>query len=94
MAFTVTLLPEGRQFLADADTTLLQAAEHAGIALPSSCRAGTCRTCRCRLLSGSIAWTIPWPGLSPDEKKEGWILPCVACARSDLTLEPCPIFWD
>ncbi|MFP5392026.1 MAG: (2Fe-2S)-binding protein, partial [Gammaproteobacteria bacterium] len=27
-----------------------------------------------------------WPGLSREEKQEGWILPCVALARSDLVL--------
>ena len=29
---------------------------------------------------------IEWPGLSSEEKQDGWILPCVAYATSDLVL--------
>jgi ferredoxin len=83
----VRLEPSGLGFEADAGTTLLQAAEAAGIELPSSCRNGTCRTCICRRLSGETRHTIEWPGLSIDEKEEGWILPCVAQALGDLTLD-------
>ena len=46
----------------------------------------TCRTCMRQLQSGTIAWTIEWPGLSPEEKATGWILPCVSQARSDLVI--------
>jgi len=45
----------------------------------------------CRLLSGTIAYRIEWPGLSAEEKAEGWILPCVAYAQSDLVLEVEPL---
>jgi ferredoxin len=55
--------------------------------LPSSCRNGTCRTCMCRLLEGRIRYEIEWPGLSVDEKREGYILPCIAYPESDLVLE-------
>jgi len=67
--------------------SLLLAAERAGIDLPSSCRNGTCRTCICRLRSGTVSHLIEWPGLSFDEKREGYILPCVAVARGDLEIE-------
>jgi ferredoxin len=83
----VRLAPSGLAFDAEAGTTLLNAAEASGIELPSSCRNGTCRTCICRRLSGESRHTIQWPGLSADEKDEGWILPCVAEAVSDLSLE-------
>ncbi|MFC0252522.1 2Fe-2S iron-sulfur cluster-binding protein [Massilia consociata] len=84
---TIVLLPGGIRFEADGATSLLAAAEAAGVELPSSCRNGTCRTCICRLRSGAAAHLIEWPGLSFDEKREGWILPCVAVARSDLEIE-------
>ena len=83
----VRLEPSGLDFETDAGTTLLKAAEAAGIELPSSCRNGTCRTCICRRLSGETRHTIEWPGLSAEEKAEGWILPCVAQALGDLTLD-------
>jgi ferredoxin len=82
----VLVLPGGRSFEASAGETILQAALRAGVALRSSCRNGTCRSCICRLERGTIAWEIEWPGLSAEEKREGWILPCVARAGSDLVL--------
>ena len=84
---TVTLLPLGARFAADSQTTLLHALEAAGLDMPSSCRNGTCRTCICQLRQGKIAYTIEWPGLSFDEKRDGTILACVALAQSDLVLE-------
>ncbi|MDP9880483.1 Ferredoxin-2 [compost metagenome] len=83
----VRLEPSGLEFEAEAGVTLLHAAEAAGIELPSSCRNGTCRTCICQRLSGESRHLIEWPGLSFDEKIDGWILPCVAVAQSDLTLD-------
>ncbi|WP_317201222.1 2Fe-2S iron-sulfur cluster binding domain-containing protein [Janthinobacterium sp.] len=84
--FTVTLAPQDWSFEAGAEVSVLQAAEAAGIRLPSSCRNGTCRTCLCRMLEGSVHYRIDWPGLSADEKRAGDILPCVAVADSDLRL--------
>lgn len=83
----ITLQPGGWQATARPGQTLLQAALGAGLRLPSSCRNGTCRACLCRLLSGSVSYLIDWPGLLAEEKAEGWILPCVACATSDLVIE-------
>ena len=83
----VRLEPSGLDFETDAATTLLKAAEEAGIELPSSCRNGTCRTCLCKLASGQIRYRIEWPGVSVDEKAEGWILPCVAEPLGDVVLD-------
>ena len=58
-----------------------------GLKLDSSCRNGTCRTCICKLTSGKVTYRIEWPGLSPDEKREGYILPCVAYPLSDVVIE-------
>ena len=65
---------------------VLLAALAAGIRLPHSCRNGTCRSCVAQLLEGEIEYLIEWPGLLREEKAAGWILPCVACPRSDLKL--------
>jgi ferredoxin len=86
--FHVTLQPGGETFDATADQTLLLSGLAAGASMPWSCRTGTCRTCMARLLSGHVEHTIPWPGLSAEEKAEGFILPCVAQPRSDCTLRP------
>ena len=86
MSFTARFEPGGPAFQVPADGSLLQAAELAGIALPSSCRNGTCRTCMCRLLSGQVRYLIEWPGVLAEERAEGWILPCIARAQSDVVL--------
>lgn len=85
--FSVRIEPKGWLFTAAAGLSLREAARQSGIDLPSSCRNGTCRTCMCRLLSGEVRYQIEWPGLSSDEKKDGYILPCVAQPQSDLVIE-------
>jgi ferredoxin len=69
------------------DETLLAAALRAGLEVPSSCRTGTCRTCIALLERGEIHYLVEWPGLIPEERAQGWILPCVAQARSDIALD-------
>lgn len=85
--FQARLLPDERVFVAPASMPLLHSALAAGIVLDSSCRNGTCRTCICRLSSGQVSYRIEWPGLSAEEKAEGFILPCVAYPLSDLSIE-------
>ncbi|OAJ55623.1 ferredoxin, partial [Paraburkholderia ginsengiterrae] len=83
----VRVEPLGHTFEAPDSLTILEAAGFANLRLPRSCRNGTCRTCICRLVSGTVSYTIEWPGLSREEKAEGLILPCVAIARTDLVIE-------
>jgi ferredoxin len=66
--------------------SLMEAALAAGIDLPRSCRNGTCRACLCHLDAGQVRYRVDWPGLSPDEKDEGCVLPCVALPIGDVTL--------
>ena len=84
--FLALLQPSGRSFAADAGRTLVQSAEEAGIALATSCRNGTCRTCLRPLLGGTVHYRIPWPGLLPEEKTGGWVLPCVAYPDGNVVL--------
>ncbi len=82
----VRIEPQGWQFQAPRGQSLRESAARAGVLLPSSCRNGTCRECLCQLLDGRVSYTIEWPGLSADEKREGCILPCVARPESDLVI--------
>lgn len=85
--FQIRVEPKGLSFETDGEASLLVSAARAGVVLPSSCRNGTCRTCICRVQRGTAHHLIEWPGLSLEEKREGYILPCVAVADSDLVLE-------
>ena len=84
--FQIKVEPKGLSFESDGEASLLASAARAGVVLPSSCRNGTCRTCICQVQSGSARHLIEWPGLSLEEKREGYILPCVAVATSNLTI--------
>jgi ferredoxin len=86
-AFQVTMIAPDWHFRASPEQPLLLSAATAGIILPSSCRNGTCRTCISRITSGEVHYRIAWPGLSAEEKRDGYILPCVAYPQSDITLE-------
>jgi ferredoxin len=85
--YTVLIEPLGRTFEAPGSLTVLEAAAFAGLRLPRMCRNGTCRTCLCKMTAGSVRYQIEWPGVSAEEKAEGYILPCVAIAESDLVIE-------
>src|ERR1700677_1914756 len=85
--FSVRVEPLGRTFEAPDSLTVLEAAGCANLRLPRSCRNGTCRTCLCKMTAGRVRYTIEWPGLSREEKAEGYILPCVAIAETDVVIE-------
>lgn len=84
---TGRIAPDGVTFDAWKHRTLLESMEQGGLQWPSSCRAGTCRTCLTQRLDGEVRYEMPWPGLTPEEIEEGCVLPCVAYPVSDVTLQ-------
>ena len=85
--FIARLASDAQQCDAWTHQPLLTSLEQGGIDWPSSCRNGTCRTCIAQLAEGQVRYEIEWPGLSAEEKAEGYILPCVAFPCSDLVLK-------
>lgn len=83
---TLRIEPQGWCVPLPAGLTLLEAALQAGVRLPRSCRNGTCRACLCRCVSGTVHYKVEWPGLSAEEKAQGWTLPCVALADGDVVI--------
>jgi anaerobic selenocysteine-containing dehydrogenase/ferredoxin-NADP reductase len=61
--------------------SLLDAAEAAGIPLPSGCRSGQCESCSLRVVAGAVAHVAPYDGASDG------CLTCCAVPLSDLVLE-------
>lgn len=82
----IELHPSGQQVPARRGQTLWSALQVAGVAWPVSCRNGSCRTCMGRLLAGRVRYVVEWPGLLPEEKATGHVLPCVACAETPVVL--------
>ena len=60
---------DGTQCDAWPEQPLLLSLEQGGIAWPSSCRNGTCRTCIGVLEDGEVRYRIDWPGLTPEERQ-------------------------
>ena len=84
--YTAQVEPDQQQLDAWTEQPLLVSMEQGGIDWPSSCRGGNCRTCIGKLTQGSVRYEMEWPGLSAEEKSEGYVLPCVAYPCSDLTI--------
>lgn len=86
MPYRITLEPSGWTYECTPEQTSLQGALAAGIELRSACRNGTCRACIVHAPGAQVRYTLAWPGLSLDEKEEGYVLPCVACPQGDAVL--------
>ena len=88
MAHTVHVKPSGRQFLAEPDESILDAALRQSIVMPYGCRNGACGSCKARILEGSVDQGAHQPGaLRDSEATRGMMLPCCARATSDLVIE-------
>ncbi|MGI4857662.1 MAG: 2Fe-2S iron-sulfur cluster-binding protein [Janthinobacterium lividum] len=85
--YSLRVEPAGLLIDVRSGESVLEAAARAGWQLPSSCRNGTCRACLCQLLAGDIRYRVDWPGLSAEEKRSGWMLPCVALPGSNIAIE-------
>lgn len=91
MSFTITIEPDGRQFVARPDETLLQAARRAGLTLPHECGWGSCGTCKVALVSGETELLFAnAPAVSPRDARTGRILACQSMPRSDVTIRLSP----
>jgi CDP-4-dehydro-6-deoxyglucose reductase len=88
MTFRLTIAPSGHSCLAEPGTTLLQAAQDAGLTLPYGCRNGACGACKGKVLSGAIDHgQAQEHALASAERDAGLALFCCATAHSDVVIE-------
>ena len=83
----IAITDDGHQVDVNEGDKLLDALEMGGVNWPSSCRNGSCRTCIGQLIEGTVRYEIDWPGLTAEEKADGYVLPCVAHACSNVKLK-------
>ena len=85
---TVTFLPEGKEIEVEENTTLMEAAEKAGVYINSLCGGkGVCGKCRVQIADGEVRADKHSIGfLSKEEVKEGYVLACQSKVNDNLNI--------
>ncbi|QIK67970.1 hybrid-cluster NAD(P)-dependent oxidoreductase [Nocardioides sp. HDW12B] len=86
VATSVTFARSGCEVACPAGTTVLAAAEQAGVRLPSSCAEGMCGTCKSTLLSGRVEMKHAG-GIRPREIAQDKFLPCCSTPDGDIVVD-------
>ncbi|BBP66772.1 hypothetical protein PHLH5_43130 [Pseudomonas sp. Cab53] len=73
----------GRQWTVATGSNLLDALNASGVAVPYSCRAGSCHACLVQCLSGDVRDSRP-DALSPTQRDQGWRLACQCQVVEDV----------
>jgi len=84
-AETVVFMHSEKVCQASAASTLLDVAERNDVQIPYDCRQGLCGTCATRVLSGTVQMDVE-AGLTPEQKKAGYVLPCVSRVSGTVVL--------
>jgi CDP-4-dehydro-6-deoxyglucose reductase len=85
-------LSNGRTFIADSATSILDSARVQGVTLEYSCRTGRCGICKAPVISGETVILRPEDqSLSTAEAAQGMILTCCRAAKGDLALDIEPL---
>ncbi|HEY0721080.1 MAG TPA: 2Fe-2S iron-sulfur cluster-binding protein [Gammaproteobacteria bacterium] len=88
MGFRVRVEPSGREFIAEPQETLLEAALRSGVSIHYNCSSGSCGECRARILAGHAEdRDFHDFVLSEHERNHGVVLLCTTHATSDLVIE-------
>lgn len=83
----VNLCVGGHFFAGNNQGTVLEQAYKQGVALPWSCRAGICGTCKQTLQSGEVDQPDA-PAITAEERAQGKILTCCAVPLTDVVIAP------
>lgn len=84
---TLQLAQSGTTLAGTDAVSLLETLEAAGVAADSSCRSGTCGTCKQKLLQGEVRYEGIPAALSESDRAEGYILACIAHPVGNVVLD-------
>ncbi|MFC0472100.1 2Fe-2S iron-sulfur cluster binding domain-containing protein [Halalkalibacter kiskunsagensis] len=79
----VYLNPIKNCYKVSADKELLQSLIEQGVELEFQCHFGSCRMCVVRLVNGQV-YHHQVPGITDEEREEGYILLCSSKPRSEV----------
>jgi ferredoxin-nitrite reductase len=83
----IKLKKTGQEINAESDRSILEALERSGVELDSSCRSGTCGTCKVKLVSGEVNYEADPDGLDEAEQEQGMVLTCIARPQGAVVLD-------
>ena len=87
LKFNVRLEPSNKEIVLKAGENLLTVALAQGIKWPHKCRVGSCGTCKCKVLEGEVKPEIDFGNvLSPEQIKQGFVLACKSCPKTNLKI--------
>jgi ferredoxin-nitrite reductase len=84
---TITFAQSSKAIAWDGSSSLLELAEQAEVDIPSSCRSGTCGTCKQKLLAGEVTYSEEPQALEDGDREAGYILTCIAHPAGTVSLE-------
>jgi len=88
MPTNITILPSGRRFPSEGNSTLLEAGLHSGLALGYGCSNGNCGECLAKIVSGEVRKIRHHDYAISEEKRiSGHVLMCCNAAVTDVVLE-------
>ena len=88
MPSKIIILPSGRSFPAEGNSTLLEAGLQSGLALAYGCSNGNCGECLAKIVSGEVRKVRHHDYVISEEKRNsGYALMCCNTAVTDVVLE-------
>ena len=88
MTFQISVQPSGRTFTVEPGEAMLSAGIRQGIGLPYGCKDGSCGSCKCKKLEGTVVHGVHQSkALSDAEEAAGYVLTCCGFPHSDVVLE-------
>lgn len=88
MPGNIKILPGGRSFPSEGNSTILEAGLHSGLALGYGCSNGNCGECLAKVVSGEVRKVRHHDYMiSEGDKNSGDVLMCCHTAVTDLVLE-------
>ena len=83
--YIANISPEEQEIIINKGETLLSGALRSGLAWPHKCQVGSCGTCRCKIIEGSIRPEIDFNYvLDPADVASGYVLACQSTLKTDI----------
>tara|TARA_R110001583_G_scaffold186189_3_gene346829 strand:+ start:4879 stop:6933 length:2055 start_codon:yes stop_codon:yes gene_type:complete len=84
--FEIRFAKSQKKAIAQQDETVLDVAEALDVEIESSCRSGTCGSCKIKLLEGVVDMDVD-DGLEEDDKRQGYVLACQSIPKTSVVVE-------